>query len=180
MILAIRSHSQGRATENNNRELAGNRAGARSALQTKPLLFNERTLRHPGRTVTAPTMISIIDDDVCAREATAGLIRSLGYAFASYESAEDFLGSDHVNNTSCLITDVHMPGLSGVELYQRLRVDGFAAPTIFVTGHPDETTRTQALATGAVAFLGKPLGKQALVDCLKAAGLHQKKRSATV
>jgi FixJ family two-component response regulator len=79
-----------------------------------------------------------------------------------------------VNNTSCLITDVHMPGLSGVELYQRLRVDGFAAPTIFLTGQPDETTRTKALAAGAVACLSKPFGKQALLDCLKAASLHHR------
>jgi FixJ family two-component response regulator len=116
-------------------------------------------------------MISIIDDDVCAREATQGVIRSLGYVSATYASAEDFLGSDHVNNTSCLITDVHLPGLSGVELYQRLRGDGIAAPTIVVTGHPDETTRTQVLAAGAVAFLSKPFGKQALLECLKAASL---------
>ncbi len=114
-------------------------------------------------------MISIIDDDVCAREATAGVIRSLGYALATYTSAEDFLGSGHVNDTSCLITDVHLPGLSGVELYQRLRADGFAVPTIFVTGHPDETTRTQALAAGAVAFLSKPFGKRAMHDCVKVA-----------
>jgi len=119
-------------------------------------------------------MISIVDDDECAREATAGLIRSLGYALATYASAEDFLGSDYVNNTSCLITDVNMPGLSGVELYQRLRVDGFAAPTIFVTGHPDETTRTQVLAAGAVAFLSKPFAKRALLDCLNAASLHDR------
>jgi FixJ family two-component response regulator len=118
-------------------------------------------------------MISIIDDDVCARQATAAVIRSLGYAFATYASAEDFLGSDHVNDTSCLITDVHLPGLSGVELYHRLRADGFAVPTIFVTGHPDETTRTQALAAGAVAFLSKPFGKKALHDCLKAALIHR-------
>jgi FixJ family two-component response regulator len=117
-------------------------------------------------------MISIIDDDECAREATAGIIRSLGYALATYASAEYFLGSDHANKTSCLITDVHLPGLSGVELYQRLRGDGFAAPTIFVTGHPDEATRTQALAAGAVAFLSKPFGKQALLNCLRAASLH--------
>jgi FixJ family two-component response regulator len=114
-------------------------------------------------------MISIIDDDRCAREATAGVIRSLGYAFATYASAEDFLGSDRVNGTSCLITDVHLPGLSGVELYQRLRADGFAVPTIFVTGHPDETTRKQTLAAGAVAFLSKPFTKKAMHDCLKAA-----------
>jgi FixJ family two-component response regulator len=113
-------------------------------------------------------MISIIDDDVCAREATAGVIRSLGYAFATYASAEDFLGSDHVNNTSCLITDVHLPGLSGVELYQHLRADGFAVPTIFVR-QPDETTRKQALAAGAIAFLSKPFGKKAMHDWLKAA-----------
>ena len=114
-------------------------------------------------------MISIIDDDVCAREATERVIRSSGYTVATYASAEDFLGSDRVNDTSCLITDVHLPGLTGVELYRRLRANGFAAPTIFVTGHPDETTRTQALAGGAVAFLTKPVGKRALLDCLKAA-----------
>jgi FixJ family two-component response regulator len=114
-------------------------------------------------------MIAIIDDDVCAREATAGVIRSLGYALATYVSAEDFLGSDHVNDTSCLITDLHLPGLSGLELYQRLRADGLAVPTIFVTGHPDETTRTQALAAGAVAFLSKPFGKKTMDDCVKAA-----------
>ena len=120
-------------------------------------------------------MISIVDDDECARKATAGVIRSLGYALVTYESAEDFLGSDHVNNTSCLITDVHMPGLSGVELYERLRVDGFTAPTIFVTGQPDETMRTEVLAAGAIAFLSKPFGKKTLLDCLKAANLRHSK-----
>jgi FixJ family two-component response regulator len=101
-------------------------------------------------------MISIVDDDVCARKATEGIIRSLGYAVATYASAEDFLGSDHVNDTSCLITDVHLPGLTGVELYRRLLDDGFAAPTIFVSGLADETTRTEALAAGAIGFLSKP------------------------
>jgi FixJ family two-component response regulator len=118
-------------------------------------------------------MIFIIDDDVCAREATERVIRSSGYTVATYASAEDFLGSDHVNNTSCLITDVHLPGLTGVELYRRLRAKGFAAPTIFVTGHPDETTRTQVLAAGAVAFLSKPVGKKVLLDCLKTALTRQ-------
>ena len=118
-------------------------------------------------------MIFIIDDDVCAREATERVIRSSGYTVATYASAEDFLGSDHVNDTSCLITDVHLPGLTGVELYRRLRAKGFAAPTIFVTGHPDETTRTQVLAAGAVAFLSKPVGKKVLLDCLKTALTRQ-------
>ena len=118
-------------------------------------------------------MISIIDDDECAREAAERVIRSSGYTVTTYASAEDFLGSDHVNDTSCLITDVHLPGLTGVELYRRLRAKGFAAPTIFVTGHPDETTRTQVLAAGAVAFLSKPVGKKVLLDCLKTALTRQ-------
>jgi FixJ family two-component response regulator len=81
-------------------------------------------------------MIFIIDDDVCAREATERVIRSSGYTVATYASAEDFLGSDHVNDTSCLITDVHLPGLTGVELYRRLRAKGFAAPTTSLQGIP--------------------------------------------
>ena len=118
-------------------------------------------------------MIFIIDDDVCAREATERVIRSSGYTVATYASAEDFLGSDHVNDTSCLITDVHLPGLTGVELYLHLRANGFAVPTIFVTGNPDEATRTQALTAGAVAFLSKPAGKKVLLDCLKTAFIPQ-------
>jgi FixJ family two-component response regulator len=67
-----------------------------------------------------------------------------------------------------------MPGLNGVELYQRLRADGFAVPTIVVTGQPDETMRTEVLTAGAIAFLSKPFGKRALLDCLKAASLHHR------
>lgn len=77
-------------------------------------------------------MISIVDDDVCSRGGMEGLLRSLGYVAVTFASAEDFLGSNYVNDTSCLITDVHMLGLSGVELHRRLLDDGFAAPTIFV------------------------------------------------
>jgi FixJ family two-component response regulator len=114
-------------------------------------------------------MISIVDDDVCARKAIEGLVRSLGYVVETFTSAEDFLDSVHVNDTSCLITDVHMPGLSGVELHRRLLADGFAAPTIFVSGLADETTRTQVLAAGAVGFLRKPFGQKSLIDCVKTA-----------
>jgi FixJ family two-component response regulator len=112
-------------------------------------------------------MISIVDDDACAREGTEGIFRSLGYAVATYASAEDFLDSNHIDDTSCLITDVHMPGLNGVELYQHLRANGFGAPTIVVTGQPDESIRTQVLAAGAIAFLSKPFSKRALLDCLE-------------
>jgi len=85
-------------------------------------------------------MISIVDDDECAQKTTERIVRSLGYVVMTYASAEDFLGSNRVNDTSCLITDVHLPGLSGVELYRRLLDNGFAAPTIFVSGLADETT----------------------------------------
>jgi FixJ family two-component response regulator len=112
-------------------------------------------------------MISIVDDDECVRKAIERLVRSLGYVVVTYASAEDFLDSNCVNDTSCLITDVHMPGLSGVALYHRLLADGFAAPTIFVSGLADEATRTQVLASGAVAFLSKPFGQKSLIDCLK-------------
>ena len=114
-------------------------------------------------------MISIVDDDECARKAIERLVRSFAYMVMTYASAEDFLDSDHVNNTSCLITDVHLPGLTGVELYQRLRADGFTAPTIVVTGQPDESMRTQVLAAGAIAFLSKPFAKKVLLGYLKAA-----------
>jgi len=112
-------------------------------------------------------MISIIDDDECARKAIERLVRSLGYGVVTYASAEDFLDSNHVTETSCLITDVHLPGLSGVELYHRLLADGFAAPTIFVSGLADEAIRTRVLASGAAGFLSKPFGQKSLSDCLK-------------
>jgi FixJ family two-component response regulator len=118
-------------------------------------------------------MISIVDDDVCARAAVEALVRKLGYVAVTFASAEDFLGSNHVNDTSCLITDVHLPGLSGVELHRHLLDNGFAAPTIFVSGLADETTRRQALAAGAVEFLSKPFGQKSLIDCLKTALMRQ-------
>jgi FixJ family two-component response regulator len=119
-------------------------------------------------------MISIVDNDVCAREATERVIQSLGYAVATYASAEELLDSDQINDTSCLITDVHMPGLTGVELYRRLRANGFTAPTIVVTGQPDESMRTQVLDAGAIAFLSKPFAKKVLLGYLKAALVSHK------
>ncbi len=112
-------------------------------------------------------MISIVDDDECVRKAIERLVRSLGYVVVTYASAEDFLDSNYVNDTSCLITDVHLPGLSGVELHQRLLAEGFAAPTIFVSGLADETTRAQVLASGALGFLSKPFRQKSLIDYLK-------------
>ena len=114
-------------------------------------------------------VISIVDDDESMREATSALVRSLGFSVATFASAEDFLESDRVDDTSCLITDVQMPGLSGVELQSRLIADGRHMPVIGVTAYPEESIRTRMLEAGAVGFLSKPFNDERLIDCLAAA-----------
>jgi len=111
-------------------------------------------------------LISIIDDDRSVREATNGLVRSLGYATAVFASAEEYLQSNHVPGTSCVITDLHMPGLSGTDLQSRLIAEGREIPVIIVTAYSDETTRAQALDAGAIAFLSKPFSEECLIECL--------------
>jgi FixJ family two-component response regulator len=114
-------------------------------------------------------VISIVDDDESVREATKGLVRSLGYAAATFASAEDFLQSDRLHDTSCLISDLQMPGLSGVELQDRLTAAGHRMPIIFVTAFPEERLRLRALAAGACGFLSKPFSDESLIGCLDAA-----------
>jgi FixJ family two-component response regulator len=114
----------------------------------------------------SPPLISIIDDDEAIREATKGLVRSLGYQAATFASAEEFLQSDSVANTSCLITDVQMPGLSGIDLQRGLIARGVQMPTIFITAFPEERTRLRALTAGAFGYLGKPFSEESLVTCL--------------
>jgi FixJ family two-component response regulator len=107
-------------------------------------------------------MISIVDDNESVREATKSLLRSLGYGAATFACAEDFLQSDQLNDTSCVITDVQMPGLSGIEMQSHLIARGHRMPMIFVTACLEEKMRTTALKAGAVGFLTKPYN----VDCL--------------
>jgi FixJ family two-component response regulator len=111
-------------------------------------------------------LISIIDDDESIRESTEGLVRSLGYRAATFASAEEFLQSDSVDNTSCLITDVQMPGLSGIDLQRGLIARGVEMPTIFITAFPEEGTRLRALTAGAFGYLGKPFSEESLIKCL--------------
>src|ERR1700690_1492442 len=111
-------------------------------------------------------LISIVDDDESQRESTEGLVRSLGYKAATFASAEEFLQSDSVDNTSCLITDVQMPGLSGIELQRGLIARGVEMPTIFITAFPEEGTRLRALTAGAFGYLGKPFSEESLIKCL--------------
>lgn len=114
-------------------------------------------------------MISIVDDDTSVREATRALVRSLGYSAQTFASAEEFLGSDEMDGTHCLITDLQMPGLSGIELQERLISEGRGMPVIFVTAYPDEQARGRALDAGAVGFLSKPFSDDSLIDCLDVA-----------
>ena len=111
-------------------------------------------------------MISIVDDDPSVREAMSGLIRSLGFDAVTFSSAEDFLQSDRIDETSCLITDVQMPGLSGVELQSRLISRGSPVPIIFVTASPERRIEAQVRSAGAVGFLNKPFDDKTLIECL--------------
>jgi FixJ family two-component response regulator len=113
--------------------------------------------------------VAVVDDDDSVRQATEHLLRLLGYATASFASAEDFLNSGRVRNTACLITDVRLPGMSGVELQNRLILDGYRIPIIFVTAFPEETIRARVLRDGAVSYLKKPLQQQRLIASLEQA-----------
>ena len=114
-------------------------------------------------------MISIVDDDDFVRESLRDLIESLGYDAATFESAERFLEAACLAETSCLITDLQMPGLSGLDLQGRLIAEGHRIPLIFVTGFPDEKFRARAMSAGAVGFLSKPLDERLLISCLETA-----------
>jgi len=114
-------------------------------------------------------MISIIDDDDMVRESTETLIQSLGYRTVAFKSAEHFLQSGRVEEISCVITDLHMPGLSGLDLQKQLLADGIPTPVIFITAYPEEQFRDRALMAGAVGFLNKPFTEECLLKCIAAA-----------
>jgi FixJ family two-component response regulator len=110
--------------------------------------------------------VAVVDDDESVCEATKHLLRLLGYATVSFTSAEDFLRSGSVCDTACLITDVHLPGMSGVELQSRLILDGHRMSIVFVTAVPEETIRVRVLREGALCYLSKPLQEQSLIAYL--------------
>ena len=114
-------------------------------------------------------VISVVDDDASIRAATDSLLRSRGYIVSTFASAAEFLGSRQLDETSCVITDVRMPDMSGVELQTVLRNKGCSTPFIFITAFPEESARRQALRDGAVCFLSKPFDAPALIRCVEAA-----------
>lgn len=114
---------------------------------------------------SSPT-IAVVDDDAAIREALDGLIQSLGYNCRLFASAEEFLCRADLAGIDCVIVDVRMPGLSGLELQERLNESGDRLPTIFMTSYSDDATRSRALSGGAVDFLGKPVDDQVLIRSL--------------
>ena len=120
----------------------------------------------------ANTHITIIDDDDGFRESMTCLMGSLGFRVAAFRSAADFLASPNFRDTPCLIADVHMPGMSGVELHRRLAELGCSIPTILITAYPDNSVRARALADGVICYLSKPFGEDALLKCLRSALEH--------
>ncbi|KRR03659.1 two-component system response regulator [Bradyrhizobium jicamae] len=123
-------------------------------------------------------MISIIDDDGSVRAATHNLVRSLGYVVNTFASAEEFLRSPCLNDTSCVITDIRMPAMSGLDLQAHLLATGYRFPFIFVTAFSVESDRDRAMKAGATCFLSKPFDGETLIKCLEAA-LASNGRSAT-
>ena len=113
------------------------------------------------------TLISIVDDDHLFRESMRKLVTLLGYTVAEFASAADFLASRFLQETACLVADVHMDGMTGIELHGRLIKLGYTIPTILVTAYPDELVRDRALQDGVVCYLGKPLDDEDLERCLR-------------
>jgi FixJ family two-component response regulator len=116
--------------------------------------------------LTTVPVISIIDDDASVRTATGALVRSLGFTVQVFASAEEFLKSARADDMSCLITDVQMPGMSGLELQRVLAAQGSRTPIIFITAFPEARIRSQAEAAGAAGFLVKPFDEDAMIACL--------------
>lgn len=125
----------------------------------------------PGRSgslaLSKVQIVSIIDDDGSVRGGTENLVTSLGFIACAFESAEEFLLSSRLEDTSCLITDVQMPGMSGFELQGQLISQGLHIPIIFITGFPDQSDQERALGAGAVAYLEKPFDGGLMISLLR-------------
>jgi FixJ family two-component response regulator len=117
---------------------------------------------------TAP-VISIVDDDESVRAAASGFVRSMGFMAHTFASAEEYLRSEHAEKTSCLIADVEMPGINGIELQRLIHAQGRRTPIIFITAYPEERIRVRVMQAGAIGFLSKPFDGETLIEYLDVA-----------
>jgi FixJ family two-component response regulator len=115
------------------------------------------------------SLVSVVEDDQFFRESMKRLLRSLGFTVETFPSPAGFLASPFLVETACLIADVHMPAMTGIELYRHLIELGHAMPTILVTAYPNDSDRARALNDGVVCYLGKPVDEEDLIRCLRAA-----------
>jgi FixJ family two-component response regulator len=120
-------------------------------------------------TLTSVILVSIVDDDEQVRVAVGRLMKAHGYRAQTFDSGANLLGSEHLAHTDCLIADVQMPGMSGLELYGRLIAAGLVIPTILITGHSDEAIRSRALREGVFRYLTKPIDGTDLIACVRSA-----------
>jgi FixJ family two-component response regulator len=123
-------------------------------------------------------VIAIVDDDELAREGTIDLVKSMGFIAKAFERAEDFLKSDYLHSSFCLIADVLMPGMTGIELHKRLVEAGNITPTILITSFPNARDRARARQAGAICYLAKPFDGEDLLACVRSA-LEPARRSET-
>jgi len=114
-------------------------------------------------------LISVVDDDESVREALSGLLRSLGFAVSAFASAEEFLASDQLASADCLILDVRMPGMGGIELQRQLVAGHYEIPVIFITAHEEDGMRARALSDGVEAVLIKPFSEEAILNAIHSA-----------
>jgi FixJ family two-component response regulator len=117
----------------------------------------------------AASLISVVDDDDSLRNSLNNLLRSVGYRTEGFSSAEEFLNSNHLNHTDCLILDVRMPAMNGLDLQRHLVSANSKVPIVFITSHGDDEARSRALEAGAVAFLYKPCREEALLEAIDSA-----------
>jgi len=115
------------------------------------------------------SLVSVVEDDRYFRDSMRRLMKSLGYNVETFSSPANFLASPRLIETACLVADVHMPAMTGIELYKHLIEAGYTIPTILVTAYPDERERARALNDGVVCYLRKPVDEQYLIQCLRAA-----------
>ena len=119
--------------------------------------------------MTVTQLIAIVDDDTSAREALSALVKAFGFVVAAFHSGAAFLASPQQRDTACLIADMQMPDMTGLQLFLALIEGGFTIPTILVTAYPDDATRRRALQAGVIGFLAKPVDSETLLTCLRGA-----------
>ncbi|HYY58395.1 MAG TPA: response regulator [Pyrinomonadaceae bacterium] len=136
---------------------------------TKELAHSSVMVSYKEGSAIEHLLVSIVDDDESVRESLPDLLREFGFAARTFSSAEEFLASDCIEQTNCLLLDVAMPGMSGPDLQQELRIRREEIPIVFITAQRDESVRSRLIKEGAVECLSKPFSETALLDALNAA-----------